>query len=58
MEQPMIHVRLLLFLGSNMLRALGRWELAYAFFFLGHVVMLKLGYWENCGSLGRNGKGD
>lgn len=54
----MIHVRLLLFLGSNMLRALGRWELAYAFFFLGHVVMLKLGYWENCGSLGRNGKGD
>lgn len=26
-------------------------------FSLGHVVMLELDYWENCGSLRRKGKG-
>lgn len=39
-------------------RALGQ-LIAYAsafFFSLGHVVMLELDYWENCGSLRRKGK--
>ena len=48
----------LFWLVGSVERALGHLiAYAYAVFSLGHVVMLELDYWQNCGSLGRKGKG-